>query len=308
MVRSGHCHLALAMDCENPFGFTLWSRGGISLETGRRIAPVTVTGQSRCRKCEPCKLRKSRMWQARAIDEWSRWPVTVFGTFTLSMSNHLLLDVRAREYLREQGKNFDLISDQERFSARAREFGREVTKWLKRVRNGPDGKGLSLRFLLVAEVHDSESTSDGMRGRPHFHMLLHDRTGSAFKGSPRIALENEGDGDWEVRKIRVKSLDGELGWRPAVFLRDEAFIRKNWTLGFTKFQWAEDHKSAYYVCKYLSKSILSTRVRCSGKYGRLEPCESLPTRDPRSRGASAATRASLTPHRSEVLEGGLGGT
>lgn len=212
------------------------------------------------------------MWGARAIHEYEFWPVTAFGTFTLSVENHLELDNRARLRLWDAGVSFDHLSEVEMFTERAREFGNEVTRWIKRIRQGRDGRSPTfVRYLLVAERHDSDKTGPELRGRPHFHMLLHDmQAGCAMRGSPAAALAQGKSftecsveaGEWEVRNV----VDKKGVWRPHVFLRDEAFIRKNWTLGFTKFQWAEDANSAWYVCKYLSKEM-RCRVRASQRYG-----------------------------------------
>jgi len=260
LLKLGHVHLYMAMDCEAPYRFTLWSRGGLDIYTGTRIRPITVTGESRCRKCDPCRKRRSMHWAARAIDEYKRWPVTVFGTLTASPEQHALLDIRARQLVARKGNDFDLITDQERFIARARVFGAEVTKWLKRVRIGRDGRSIiPIRYLLVAEVHDSEKTSAGMRFRPHFHIMLHDVAGAAVKGSPLEAFASGEDGEW----VRVR--DRSSG-RFHVYVADQAFMREQWTLGFSKFQFAEDQKAAFYVCKYISKS-LATRVRASQGYG-----------------------------------------
>lgn len=258
--------------CDDPCRFTLYNRGARELVTGRRIRPLEVHGAGRCRRCEPCREQRSRMWTARAIDECNRWDRTVFGTFTLSPENHVLMANRARRRLWPE-KDFDGLEPSKQFEERAREVGAEVSKWLDRVRHGRDGHtSTPIRYLLVAEAHDSERTSVEMRGLPHFHMLLHDVSGTAIKGSPSAALLDGQKlscdveaGEWERRNVP----DGKGGWRPAVFVRDEAFIRKNWTLGFTKWQWAEDARAAYYVCKYVSKSILGVRVRASRKYGRL---------------------------------------
>lgn len=259
-------------DCDDPCRFTLYNRGALELVSGRRIRPLSVHGAGRCRRCDRCKEQRSRMWTARGIDECNRWR-TVFGTFTLSMENHLMLDNRIRARLWPE-KDFDRLDAVEQFSERYAEFGAEVTKWLDVVRHGRDGHTHTpIRYLLVAEAHDSERTSEELRGRPHFHMLLHEVVaGTAIKGSPAAALDDGQSlscdvaaGEWERRNVP----DGKGGWRPAVFVRDEAFIRKNWTLGFTKWQWAEDARAAYYVCKYVPKAMKGTRVRCSRKYGRL---------------------------------------
>lgn len=275
-VGLGKYRLLLAMDCENPYRFELYSRG--SIRDGVRVRPLTLFGESRCRKCFSCARRRSKMWAARAIAEYDKWPMTIFGTFTMSPEEHYLADVRAARLAAERHVDFDCATDAERFTYRARVFGAEVTNWIKRIRAGRDGHTFTpVRYLLVAEVHDSENTSLEMRGRPHYHMLLHCmQAGSAIIGSPQRAIEvgpeklrcDVAAGEWECRNV----LDKHGRWIPHAFLRDEAFLRREWTFGHTKWQWAEDHRSAFYVCKYLTKAM-HVRVRASLHYG-----EGVPTK------------------------------
>lgn len=262
--------LRMAMDCEDPYRFTLYSRG--SIRDGVRVPPLTVHGESRCRKCFSCSRRRSKMWAARAIKEYEKWPLTLFGTFTMSPQEHYEVDVRATQLLAERSVDFDCASDAERFTARARVFGAEVTNWIKRIRSGRDGHTfIPIRYLLIAEAHDSENTSPDMVGRPHYHMLLHSmEPSSAVIGSPQRAIEVGPSktscdvlaGEWECRNV----LDRKGNWVPKAFVRDEAFIRRQWTLGHTKWQWADSHASAFYVCKYLTKAM-HVRVRASLHYG-----------------------------------------
>lgn len=283
LIKPGHVHLDEPVNCVQPYRWTLYSRGGRDFVTGERYRPITVTGAGRCRKCPFCDKAKSNMWSARAVDEFYKAPRTLFGDFTTSPANDDLLDNRARVRLREKDVDFDKLDAQSMLTERVREFGAEVTKWLDVVRHGRDGHTPTpIRYLLVAEVHDSDRTSEVKRGRPHFHILIHEKTaGSAVKGDPRHAIIHGGSktwcdieaGEWEQRMIFHKS---EGVWRPHAFVRDEAFIRKNWTLGHCKFQWAEDARGAYYVCKYISKSLLRVRPRASKKYGKLPSLPGVP--------------------------------
>lgn len=262
--------LELAMDCEEPYQFVLAAR--YSARHGKRLKPMIIEVNTRCRKCFSCKRRRGTMWAARAIDEWSMWPITMMGTFTLSVDNHLELDNRARKRLWSGRTDFDRLTESERFGERAKEFGIELTAYIKRLRKGDlVHVRPQFRYLLIAERHESEKTSGELLGRPHYHILFHEKeAGALVKGNPAKAVADGIDGEWEKRMVKSKR-----GWVPAAFASDEAFIRKNWTLGFTKFQWAETAASAYYVCKYLSKSM-DVRVRPSNGYGRLNEVRQQP--------------------------------
>lgn len=197
-------------------------------------------------------------WAARSISEYKFWPVTVFGTLTASPEQHGRLDLRAHILARENNQDFDCISEIERFGYRSSAFGEEVTKWIKRIREtGPNGR-VPVRYLVVAEMHDGDRTSPEMRYRPHFHIMLHDCSAKLIQGSPLEAFTAGQDGEWR----RVKDLKGARH----VYVTDDAFIRKEWKLGFSKFQFAEDSKAAFYVCKYIAKTMQS-RVRASKSYG-----------------------------------------
>lgn len=65
-------------------------------------------------------------------------------------------------------------------------------------------------------------------GLPHYHILIHER--------------------W---------LGGQV---------TERVLRRQWNLGFSKFHLVEGSSTAWYVCKYLSKTA-SARVRASLQYG-----------------------------------------
>ena len=143
------------------------------------------------------------------------------GTFTLSVDNHLELDNRARRRLWAGRSDFDRLTVSEQFAERAKEFGDEVTRWLKRVRKGDaDHVKPQIRYLLVAERHDSALTSDYLRDRPHYHILIHEvELGRLVLGDPSVAIADGRDGEWEKRMVKSKT-----GWKPAAFVSDEAFI------------------------------------------------------------------------------------
>lgn len=204
-------------------------------------------------------------WTGRAITEVQQSARTLLGTFTMSPDEHYLLDARAQVRVWNDGKGIDFskLSPAEIFSERARQFGIELQKWLKRVRKG-DANHVkpAIRYLLICEEHNSAETSVEMRGRPHFHILLHEGiAGTAVIGNPVVAIEHGSDGEYERRMYKTRH-----GWKPGAFAKDDAFIRSQWEFGFTKFQFAETVNAAVYPCKYLTKAIMA-RVRASYRYG-----------------------------------------
>lgn len=213
------------------------------------------------------------MWQDRAITEFKAWPTTLFGTITMSPQHHYEMDARieaGRKAPDGQWLRYPVpISSlplAELFRKRVAVFGEELQLYLKRLRKG-DAKRRrpQVRYLLVAEAHDSDATAVEMRGRPHYHLLIHEQEqGSLFLGSPLEALVAGESGEYIRKKYQTRGV-----WRDGVFLKDNAFARQQWTWGFTKFQFAENEKAAGYLCKYLTKAT-QDRIRASLHYGDLE--------------------------------------
>lgn len=262
--------LRLNMDCEEPYPFELVARW--SADHSIRGQIVAIWGLARCRQCFACKRRKSLFWTGRAVTEFQNSARTIMGTFTLTPEKHQEFDWRLEVGSAERPP-VDLyrMSESDRFAARASIFGDEITKWVKRLRRGQDIPLAGghwrpkLRYLLIAEAHDSEATSDLMKGRPHFHILLHEQdAGALVMGSTARAMLHGRSYEWERRNVKTRH-----GWKPMLFANDDAWIRQQWEHGFTKFQLAEDVNSAVYVCKYLTKQ-LRVRVRASQHYGGVE--------------------------------------
>ena len=253
--------------CEVPYQWTAF--GSRSERMYGKRDPIFLYGYGRCRKCPACRKARSQMWQIRAMNEFANCPVTLFGTITMSLEEHYALDARIMtgtkgkdgRFIRHP-QNISELSDSEMFSARVGVFGDEVQKFLKRLRKGDKYHRPVIRYLLVAEAHDSASTLSVMRGRPHFHLLLHEmEVGSLVTGNPRDCITYGASGEY----VRCKYKAGTQ-WREGVFVHDDAFLRTQWHFGFTKFQFAENAKAAAYLCKYLTKAS-DERVRASQNYG-----------------------------------------
>lgn len=245
-VAFRHWQLAWQLGCLRPIQ-KLWT-GRVSIRAKKK--PIFVDEYLPCRECEACKMSRSRMWAGRAVDEFARAAVTWMGTFTMSPEQHAMLDLRVAE----RTGNRPLTSS-ELLRERTGVFGSEVTSWLKRVREASykrTGLNGTMRYLLVAEVHDSDKTDEWMRKRPHFHMLLHEASVGAI-----ISVDEYYEKQDVVRGESVVN----------IYAADTAMVRETWQLGFTKFVMCRDSKSAYYLCKYMSKAMM-WRVRPSIRYGR----------------------------------------
>jgi len=113
-----------------------------------------LTIMVRCRKCEPCKAWRRRLWAARALTEMQLSSRTWFCTYTLRPRALLRARVEARS------NDYDAI---------ARVMLKWFTKYLKRLRKEVK---VPLRYFVVAEPHRGGGEHDGM---PHLHALIHER-------------------------------------------------------------------------------------------------------------------------------------
>ncbi|QXP08647.1 MAG: replication initiator protein [Arizlama microvirus] len=117
-----------------------------------------------CRKCRVCLWKKARHWTFRAMTEIGRSSRTWFVTLTFNAAARAQLVMRASTALGEEV--WTTLSSEQRSAALAGEAGKDVTLWLKRVRQE---SGAAFRYLYVAELHKD--------GTPHAHLLIHeDRT------------------------------------------------------------------------------------------------------------------------------------
>lgn len=118
-----------------------------------------------CRRCAVCLRRRANHWKLRAMTELKqtddRGGRTWFCTLTLDEGKQFQVELAVRA--RVGSSEFEAMSPEHRFGELAREAGKLVTLWLKRVR---EKTGAGLRYLLVCEAHKS--------GKPHYHLLVHE--------------------------------------------------------------------------------------------------------------------------------------
>lgn len=89
---------------------------------------------------------------------------TWFGTFTLAPQHHYAMQCRALAHQAARSIPIKELSDDDVVDLQSREVGKELTKFLKRLRKKAGSH--SLRYLLVQERHTS--------GLPHYHALIHE--------------------------------------------------------------------------------------------------------------------------------------
>lgn len=154
--------------CANPV--ELPSIGLPSMFDPAQREPLTLVMKARCRKCDGCLAHRRALWTARAMDELKSAHRTWFGTLTIRPSERVRLRYLAESrYLRAGREALSSLDDAEQFRIVCRQLGRELTLFLKRVREqcGP------FRYLVVVERHKS--------GDPHLHILLHEASAALLK-------------------------------------------------------------------------------------------------------------------------------
>lgn len=135
---------------------------------GKANRPILDT-YVRCRKCPSCLKHRRAVWAARARQRIAAHSRTWMVTLTASPDAHFRMLCQAEVAARRSSVNPAEWSDAERFAARWQEFGKEVTKWLKRMRSS----GSSFVYLQVVEAHAS--------GLPHVHLLVHENNTVTYR-------------------------------------------------------------------------------------------------------------------------------
>lgn len=209
--------------CQSPVPFEMNGAPRV-LRAGRYVRgqglPHSLILTVRCRKCAWCLGRRRNLWAFRGQVEIAASPRTWFGTLTMGPTEHALMRYRASSRLWRGGTDIELLSAREQFEELCKEFGSEVTLWLKRLRKKIKGK---LRYLLVFERHKS--------GLPHAHILLHDM--DAEHPIRHAALTAE----WKMGFTKFKLCEAlKTAWYVAKYLSKSAEARVRASLGYGKVQ------------------------------------------------------------------------
>lgn len=150
----------LAGNCEAPIRVS---------EVGGTYARPILDTVVRCRKCTACLRQRSAVWSARAKAEIEATPRTWLVTLTATPAVHYRWLLQACQNSTRKGVDPAEWRSGEEFARRWSEFGKETTKWLKRIRS----TGARFTYLQVVEAHKS--------GLPHVHLLIHDLDGVTYR-------------------------------------------------------------------------------------------------------------------------------
>ena len=164
---------------------------------------MSVTLHTRCRRCEKCREHRQSLWLARAMAETSMSQRTWMVTLTLRPERHVFYQVEAERRCRRRSVPWNGLGDLEREAEVHNEIGKELTRWLKRVRKN---SGAILRLLCVAERHQS--------GLPHYHLLVHEVAGTVTNRDLRDA--------WTEGFSLAKLADGKAPWYVCKYISKEA--------------------------------------------------------------------------------------
>lgn len=183
--------------------------------------------ETRCRKCGPCRRAKVAYWALAAVEQTrlarEQGRRTWFGTLTLSPEWRAAVEARAFDKWLAGSSGTGEVPDWWTDPKCDYRFGFIRTELVREVQlywKRLRKAGHRFRYLLVFERHKS--------GHPHMHWLLHE----------------------EADPILKRHLQGE------------------WFLGFTNVklvsgnsrQSASETRAAWYVAKYLGKTIQSRQI------------------------------------------------
>lgn len=151
--------------------------------------PCTLEIFAKCRRCAPCLKARSLEWTYRAKRELQAASRTWFGTMTLTPQEHFLASCRWQTG--KVGRTWAELSPAEQLKAEHEVIGKEITRWLKRVRKE---SGARLRYLLVVEAHKS--------GLPHYHVLVHETSPLEAVGERTLRRQ------WKLGHSKFKLVEG----------------------------------------------------------------------------------------------------
>jgi len=224
----------------------LVKRFGESVIIDRRIdvrpgapTPLFVDLTVKCRKCSRCLKERANYWRSRAASEIEVSTRTWFLTLTLRPDRNFYFMELCRKHRLSTGVDYDAADEDQRFRMLCAEIGRELTRFIKRVRKN---SGSKFRQIFVFEKHAS--------GAPHIHGFIHE-TDPEQRVSKRVIQEAWHQGfsncklvDRDERhltaryatkyiakelatRIRASKKYGEGAYTPETLLRDSVgFLRR----------------------------------------------------------------------------------
>ena len=166
----------LSNACEDPKSRTLHARrcSGPGVQTRWRVNPGSLTlhlSGIPCRKCKVCAAYRAYKWRERIRNELAYWPRTWFLTLTVRPDVHYMLhQSHLADKIADGWLDSDFRSQDAEYKLRCEALGKELTKYIKRVRKPHAGEAaIDPRYFAVFEKHKS--------GLPHLHLLVHEAGG-----------------------------------------------------------------------------------------------------------------------------------
>lgn len=154
----------IAGNCEKPYITSITGYAERDVKFPRGQGPkMELILETRCRQCDRCRRTRQNLWSHRLAAETALWPRTWMGTITCSPEAHFRFLTLARKRYSPNG-DFDALDGPHRFRILEREYWREMSLMLKRIRE--DIRPGLLRHCAVTELHKS--------GLPHYHVLIHE--------------------------------------------------------------------------------------------------------------------------------------
>lgn len=151
--------------------------------------PCTLEILTKCRRCAVCLRARSLEWTYRAKNELRAAARTWFGTMTLTPREHFLASCRWQTS--KVGRTWAELSPVEQLQAEHEVIGKEITRWLKRVRKESSAR---LRYMCVVEAHKS--------GLPHYHILVHEMSPLETVGERTLRRQ------WKLGHSKFKLVEG----------------------------------------------------------------------------------------------------
>lgn len=192
----------------------------------------------RCRKCDPCLRYRAMNWRERCEAEILSANRTWFGSLTFTPIQHKRADheiaLKAIEGSELDPSLLDdekvewvlsMLSPEVLWSERQRVLGREMTLYMKRLRESLD---VPLRYVIITERHKMK-----LRGRPHFHVLIHE-TGLPIR-------KRELKQAWSGGHVMFKLADRNSAYYVTKYLTKESSARVRASFRYGKLNNDLDH-------------------------------------------------------------------
>lgn len=203
----------------------------IAIPSYASTGALIVRTLTRCRRCKPCLRARQFYWGYAAMKTTEAAQAaglrTWFGTLTLSPeSQQQFLNLARVEYMATEGTSseFPKWLDEVKCDERFKLVRIQILKEVQRFWKRLRKQGHEFKYFLVFERHKS--------GLPHMHFLMHETA------QPILKRDIQSQWPWGFTNVSI--------------------------VGGKASRAAAPEKAAWYVVKYLSKSIQARQIASTG--------------------------------------------